>query len=41
VSGSGQALTPGLEGQTARVRTDGGQVITGMPVATRELEISL
>lgn len=41
VAGSGQALTPGLEGQTARVRTDGGQVITGMPVATRQLEVSL
>lgn len=41
VSGSGQALTPGLEGQTARVRTDGGQVVSGMPVATRALEVSL
>ena len=41
VSGSGQALTPGLEGQTARVRTEGGQVVTGMPIATRQLEVSL
>lgn len=41
VTGSGQALTPGLEGQTARVRTEGGQVLTGMPVATRELDVSL
>jgi flagella basal body P-ring formation protein FlgA len=41
VSGSGTALSPGLDGQTARVRTDSGQIITGMPVAARELEISL
>ncbi len=41
VAGAGQALTPGLEGQTARVRTDGGQVITGMPIATRQIEVSL
>ncbi|MDL2338913.1 MAG: flagellar basal body P-ring formation chaperone FlgA [Pseudomonadota bacterium] len=41
VAGSGQALTAGLEGQTARVRTDGGQVITGMPIGTRQLEVSL
>ncbi|MDO9313924.1 MAG: flagellar basal body P-ring formation chaperone FlgA [Burkholderiaceae bacterium] len=41
VAGSGQALTPGLEGQSARVRTEGGQVITGMPIGTRELEVSL
>lgn len=41
VAGSGQALTPGLEGQTARVRTEGGQIVTGMPIATRQLEVSL
>lgn len=41
VSGAGQALTPGLEGQTARVRTEGGQVVTGMPIATRVVELSL
>lgn len=41
VSGSGQALTPGIEGQSARVRTDNGQVVTGMPVGTRVVELSL
>jgi flagella basal body P-ring formation protein FlgA len=41
VSGSGTALSAGLEGQAARVRTDGGQIITGTPVAAREMEISL
>lgn len=41
VSGSGTALSPGLDGQSARVRTDSGQIITGTPVAARELEINL
>lgn len=41
VAGAGTALSPGFEGQSARVRTDGGQVITGMPVASRQLEVSL
>ncbi len=41
VAGSGQALTPGIEGQTARVRTDSGQVVTGTPVGTRTVELSL
>ncbi|MBX9716024.1 MAG: flagellar basal body P-ring formation chaperone FlgA, partial [Burkholderiaceae bacterium] len=41
VAGSGQALTPGIEGQTARVRTDSGQVLTGTPVGTRVVELSL
>lgn len=41
VSAEGQALTPGLEGQIARVRTDNGRVLTGRPVADRQLEIKL
>ncbi len=41
ISAEGQALTPGLEGQTARVRTDNGRVLTGRPVAERQLEIKL
>ena len=41
VAGSGQALTPGIEGQTARVRTHGGQIVTGTPVGTRVVELSL
>ena len=41
VVGSGQALTAGIEGQTARVRTEGGQIVTGLPVATRQLEVAL
>jgi flagella basal body P-ring formation protein FlgA len=41
VAGAGTALGPGFEGQSARVRTEGGQIITGMPVAARQLEVSL
>ncbi len=41
VASSGQALTAGLEGQAARVRTDSGQVVVGMPVAARQIEIAL
>lgn len=41
VSGEGQALTPGLEGQTVRVRTDSGRVVTGQAVADHRVEIPL
>ena len=41
ISAEGNALTPGLEGQTARVRTDNGRVITGQPVAERLMEVKL
>ncbi len=41
VAGEGQALTPGLEGQSARVRTESGRVLTGMPVGERRMEMAL
>ncbi len=41
VAGVGTALSPGFEGQSARVRTEGGQVVIGMPVAARQLEVAL
>lgn len=41
IASEGQALTPGLEGQPARVRTEGGRVVQGRPVADREMEIAL
>lgn len=41
VSGEGQALTPGIEGQAARVRTDNGRIVTGTPVGERAVEIRL
>ena len=41
VAGEGQALTPGMEGQSARVRTESGRVLTGMPVGERRMEMAL
>ncbi len=41
VSGEGQALSPGVEGQPVRVRTESGRVLTGVPVAERRVELSL
>lgn len=41
ISGEGQALGPGLEGQAARVRVEGGRIVTGLPVGERTLEIRL
>ena len=41
VAGEGQALTAGLEGQPAKVKTESGRVLTGMPVGERRLEVGL
>lgn len=41
VSGQGQALGPGIEGQRVRVRTDSGRIVTGLPVATGRVEVAL
>ena len=41
VSSEGQAMGPGLEGQTARVRTDSGRIITGIATAERRVEVAL
>ncbi len=41
VSSEGHALTPGLEGQTARVRTEGGRVLVGRPVGDHRIEVRL
>jgi flagellar basal body P-ring formation protein FlgA len=41
VSGEGQALNPGIEGQSVRVRTESGRVLTGVPVAQRRVEVQL
>ena len=41
VAGDAQALTNGIEGQPARVRTEGGRVLTGLPVGERRMELSL
>lgn len=41
VSSEGQAMGPGLEGQSARVRTEGGRVVSGIAVGERRLELAL
>jgi len=41
VSGEGQALSHGLEGQSVRVRTDSGRIVTGQAVAERRVEMAL
>lgn len=41
IQGEAQALTPGLEGQTARARTESGRVVQGRPTGEREMEVSL
>ncbi len=41
VAATGEAVTAGMEGQPARVRTESGRVVSGMPVADRQLEIAL
>lgn len=41
VSGEGQAMSPGIEGQTVRVRTDNGRVLSGQAVGTNRVEVQL
>jgi flagella basal body P-ring formation protein FlgA len=41
ISGSGQALGHGIEGQTVRVRTETGRVVSGAPAGDRQVEIRL
>lgn len=36
-----QALSNGLEGQPARVRTENGRILTGIPAGERRIEVSL
>jgi flagellar basal body P-ring formation protein FlgA len=38
-SGEGQALQPGLEGQSVRVRTDSGRVVVGMVAGDHRVEL--
>lgn len=41
IAAEGTALTPGDEGQCARIRTDNGRVLCGHPVGDRLVELSL
>jgi len=38
---SGQALTNGIEGQAARVRTESGRIVTGVAAGEHRLELTL
>ncbi len=37
----GEAMNPGVEGQSVRVRTEGGRVLIGMPVGENRVELPL
>ena len=41
LEGIGQALTNGIEGQPAKVRTENGRVVTGIPAGERRMELVL
>lgn len=41
IEGEGQAMTPGLEGQTVRVRTASGRIVVGTPSGERRVEVPL
>lgn len=41
VVGEAQAMTPGIEGQSVRVRTENGRILSGVAVAERQVEIAL
>jgi len=41
LEGVGQALTHGIEGQPAKVRTENGRVVTGVPAGERRMELTL
>ena len=41
ISSEGQALGPGLEGQTVRVRIDNGRILSGIAIGDRRIEVAL
>jgi len=41
LEGEAQALSNGIEGHPARIRTENGRVLTGQPVGERRIELSL
>jgi flagella basal body P-ring formation protein FlgA len=41
ISTEGQAMGPGVEGQSVRVRTESGRTLVGQPVGERRVELSL
>ncbi len=40
VASTGQALTPGIEGQPARARTESGRVVMGSPVGQKAIDLT-
>jgi flagella basal body P-ring formation protein FlgA len=41
IHSEGQALAPGVEGQSVRVRTESGRVVSGIAIAERLVEVAL
>lgn len=41
VASEGEALSAGIEGQPARVKTEGGRVLTGIPAGDHRVELAL
>jgi flagella basal body P-ring formation protein FlgA len=41
ISSEGQAMGPGLEGQSARVRTESGRIVSGVAAGERRVEVAL
>ena len=41
ISGDATAMSPGIEGQAARVRMESGRIVSGLPVGERQLELAL
>jgi flagella basal body P-ring formation protein FlgA len=41
VSGEAQALSPGLEGQSVRLRTESGRILNAWPIGERQAEVRL
>ena len=41
IAGQGQALSPGIDGQPVRVRTEGGRVVSGTAVADRQVSLDM
>lgn len=41
IQGEGVALSPGVEGQSVRIRTESGRTVTGTPTGLRHVEVTL
>ena len=41
ISADGQALNAGIDGQTTKVRIEGGRVVSGRATAERRVEVTL